>query len=177
MALGIMAFIILQRLGELAWANRNTRRLISMGGKEFSPRHYKIIVLLHLSWIIAILVSLWQRPDVQIADVFFITFILLTVFRVWILTTLGPYFTTKIISIPGVPLRKTGPYPYFKHPNYLLVVFEIAVVPLMFGLWEIALIWSVLNLFILRYRVKQEDAALNERRILNESEKLLDTQL
>ncbi len=167
MALILMVFIISQRLIELYWANRNTKRLISLGGIEHSPRHYSLIVLLHSSWIVVLLGSLWLTSKIEISAVYFAFFVLLTLFRIWILATLGSFFTTKIISLPGAPLRKTGPYRFFKHPNYVLVVFEIAVVPMIFGFWQIALIWGLANIGILGYRIQQEDLALKDRRDLS----------
>jgi methyltransferase len=163
-ALGLMAFIISQRLVELWWANRNTKRLISLGGKEYSPKHYSLIVVLHTTWIVAILVLIFQNPSVEISAIFLTFFAVLTAFRAWILVTLGSYFTTKIISLPGAPLRKTGPYRFIKHPNYALVVCEIFVVPMIFGFWQIAAIWGLLNIGILAFRIHEEDLALRERR-------------
>ena len=163
-ALGLMAFIISQRLVELWWANRNTKRLISLGGKEYSPKHYSLIVALHTTWIVAILVLIFQNPSVEISAIFLTFFAVLTAFRAWILVTLGSYFTTKIISLPGAPLRKTGPYRFIKHPNYALVVCEIFVVPMIFGFWQIAAIWGLLNIGILAFRIHEEDLALRERR-------------
>ena len=163
-ALGLMAFIISQRLVELWWANRNTKRLISLGGKEYSPKHYSLIVALHTTWIVAILVLILRNPAVEISAIYFTFFAILTAFRAWILVTLGSYFTTKIISLPGAPLRKNGPYKFIKHPNYALVVCEIFVVPMIFGFWQVASIWGLLNIGILAFRIHEEDLALRERR-------------
>ncbi|MBN8541680.1 MAG: hypothetical protein J0L82_14915 [Deltaproteobacteria bacterium] len=163
-ALGLMAFIISQRLVELWWANRNTKRLVSLGGKEFSPKHYSLIVALHTTWIVAILVLILQNPAVEISAMYLTFFAILTAFRAWILVTLGSYFTTKIISLPGAPLRKTGPYKFIKHPNYALVVCEIFVVPMIFGFWQISAIWGLLNIGILAFRIHEEDLALSDRR-------------
>ena len=163
-ALGLMAFIISQRLVELWWANRNTKRLISLGGKEYSPKHYSLIVALHTTWIVAILVLILRNPAVEISAICLTFFAILTAFRAWILVTLGSYFTTKIISLPGAPLRKNGPYKFIKHPNYALVVCEIFVVPMIFGFWQVAAIWGVLNIAILAFRIHEEDLALRERR-------------
>lgn len=164
----LMAFIITQRLVELFWANRNTKRLIAKGGKEYSPKHYSLIVALHASWIIVILFFIFQNPSVQVSYFYLGFFTVLTAFRAWILITLGSYFTTKIISLPGAPLRKTGPYRFMKHPNYALVVCEIIVVPMIFGFWQVAAIWGIANIILLAFRIQEEDSALRERRELGE---------
>ena len=163
-AVALMAFIISQRLIELVWANRNTKRLLALGGKEFSPKHYSLIVALHTSWILAILVFVLRDPAVQISNFYLTFFGILTAFRAWILVTLGSYFTTKIISLPGAPLRRSGPYRFVKHPNYILVVCEIIVVPMIFGFWQIAAIWGIANIGILAFRIQEEELALKERR-------------
>lgn len=165
-AIALMAFIITQRLVELVWANRNTKRLLALGGKEFSPKHYSLIVALHTSWILAILSFIFVNPAVEISAAYLIIFAALTAFRAWILVTLGRYFTTKIISLPGAPLRRSGPYRFMKHPNYVLVVCEIFVVPMIFGFWQIAAIWGIANIGILAFRIHEEDLALRERREL-----------
>lgn len=161
-----MGFIISQRLIELVWASSNTKRLLALGGKEYSPKHYSLIVLLHVTWIAAILAAIFKSPEVSVSTIFLCFFGLLTAFRAWILLTLGRFFTTKIISLPKAPLKKTGPYKFIRHPNYLLVIFEIFVVPLVFGYWAISLIWGIANVILLFYRIREEDSALSERREL-----------
>jgi hypothetical protein len=47
--------------------------------------------------------------------------------RLWILATLGPRWTTRIIVLPGAPLVTSGPYRYSSHPNYAVVAAEIAL--------------------------------------------------
>ncbi|MEO8559135.1 MAG: isoprenylcysteine carboxylmethyltransferase family protein, partial [Rhodospirillales bacterium] len=74
------------------------------------------------------------------------------------------YWTTRIITLPQAPLIKRGPYRFVRHPNYLVVIGEIAILPLCFGDWQLALIFSVLNLALLAYRIRIEDGALAEHR-------------
>ncbi|MFQ5765876.1 MAG: isoprenylcysteine carboxylmethyltransferase family protein, partial [Rhodospirillales bacterium] len=74
----------------------------------------------------------------------------------------------RIITVPGAPLVRRGPYRFFRHPNYMIVVAEIPVLPLVFGAWEIALIYSAFNLALIAYRIRVEDGALASRRALPE---------
>jgi len=90
-------------------------------------------------------------------------FVLLQLGSVWVIATLGRFWTTRIISIPGAPLIKKGPYRFFSHPNYIIVTFEIALLPLVFGNWQVAIIWSVLNAFLLAWRIRMENTALAGR--------------
>jgi methyltransferase len=84
--------------------------------------------------------------------------------RLWVLASLGRFWTTRIVILPGAPLVRRGPYRYLRHPNYLVVAAEIAVLPLVFGAWGIALVFSLLNLVLLIQRIRVEDAALAPRR-------------
>lgn len=159
----ILGFISLQRLFELILARRNTERLLRNGAVEYFPEHYPLIVMLHLSWLVALAINMALSPEIAIHGIFLGLFVLLTVFRFWILMTLGPYFTTRIISSPSLPLIRTGPYQYMKHPNYVVVMGEIVCVPLIFGWWKLALIWGAMNAGLLWYRVRCENQALKFR--------------
>ena len=76
------------------------------------------------------------------------------------IATLGQRWTTRIIVKPGAPLVRKGPYRFLNHPNYLIVTLEIAVLPSVFGLWRIALLFSLLNAVILAIRIREENRAL-----------------
>jgi len=153
----ILALVTLQRLGELWLSNRNTRRLLAKGAREHSPAHYPVIVAVHLLW----LVTLWWLAPTRPVDGFWLAFfVAIEVFRIWVLATLGPRWTTRIIVLPGAPLVRRGPYRFVNHPNYLVVVLEIAVLPLVFGLWQVAVIFSLLNAAVLTIRIRAEDRTL-----------------
>jgi methyltransferase len=87
-------------------------------------------------------------------------FMLLQAGRLWVLRTLGPRWTTRIIVLPNAPLVTGGPFRFVRHPNYLVVIGEIAVLPLVFGLWQVALIFSILNAIVLTIRIRAEMGAL-----------------
>ena len=91
-------------------------------------------------------------------------YVLLEILRAWVLVTLGPYWTTRIITLPNAALVQTGPYRYVRHPNYWIVVFEIALLPLVFGEIAVAVVFSVLNAVLLFWRIRIENAALANRR-------------
>ncbi len=89
-------------------------------------------------------------------------FALLQVFRLWILMSLGRRWTTRII-VTDTPLVARGPYRWVNHPNYLLVICEIAVAPLVLGLWWIAIVFSVLNAVVLTIRIRAENDGARPR--------------
>jgi len=80
--------------------------------------------------------------------------------RWWTLRTLGVRWTTRVIVIPGEKLVTTGPFHWFRHPNYLAVVMEIAAIPMVHCAWLTALVFSIANLLLLRVRVRIEERAL-----------------
>jgi methyltransferase len=153
----ILALVTLERLAELWLARRNTRRLLAEGAREHSPGHYPMIVALHLLW----LASLWWLALSRPIDGFWLgLFVLIEIGRIWVLATLGSRWTTRIIVLPDAPLVRRGPYRWIDHPNYAVVVAEIAVLPLVFGLWRVALVFSILNAFLLWVRISAENRAL-----------------
>ena len=159
MSLGIviLALVTLQRIGELWLSNRNTRRLLASGAHEVGREHYPLIVLVHALW----LATLWFFAPSRPIDPFWLAiFVLLEIARIWVLATLGRRWTTRIIVLPDAPLVRRGPYRFVNHPNYLVVVGEIAVLPLVFGLWQVAVIYSLLNSAVLSIRVREENRAL-----------------
>ena len=156
-AIAILGFVTLQRLGELILARENTRRLLASGAVEHGRAHYPVIVALHASWLISLW---WLAPGRPVHWLFLILFALLQLGRLWVIRTLGPRWTTRIIVLPGAPLVTGGPFRFVSHPNYLVVVGEIAVLPLVFGLGELALLFSALNALVLAVRVRAENRAL-----------------
>jgi methyltransferase len=157
----VLALVVVQRLAELVWSARNTRRLLARGAREIGARHYPLFVLLHGSWLIAM--ALTVAPDTPPHWPLLGGFILLQLLRVWVVATLGPYWTTRIITLEDAPLVRRGPFRFMRHPNYAVVVGEIAVLPLAFGAWQIAVVWSILNALLLRHRIRVEDDALQTR--------------
>ncbi|WP_420406232.1 isoprenylcysteine carboxyl methyltransferase family protein [Nisaea sp.] len=154
--------VALLRLAELVHARRNLTRLLDDGGEERHPGHYPFFVLLHSAWIAALffLVRKTQAPDPLLLAVF----ALLQCMRLWIIVTLGRFWTTRIVTLPGAPLVRHGPYRWIRHPNYLLVAVEIPLLPLAFGAWDLALLFGFANLVLLAYRIGAEEEVLSERR-------------
>lgn len=164
---GLLLAVLAQRIGELVYARRNEARLKAAGGIEHGAGHYPLVVGLHGAWLLA----LWLLvPASQPVDWWLLgAFGLAQLGRLWVLASLGRWWTTRVITLPGAPLVRRGPYRYLRHPNYLVVAAEIALLPLAFGAWEIALVFSVLNAVLLAWRIRIENAALADRRPLGVS--------
>jgi len=160
----IIALVVVQRLAELVYAERNTRNLLARGAVEVGRAHYPLIVLLHAGWLVAIVALLPHDPPINF--ILLGIFIMLQALRVWVLATLGPYWTTRIITLPGAPLVRRGPFRVLRHPNYTVVAGEIAVLPLVFGEIWVAVAFTILNALILAWRIRQENEALAVRRTI-----------
>jgi methyltransferase len=159
--IAILALVTAQRLVELPMAAANTRRLLAAGAHEVAPRHYPLIVAVHAAW----LASLWWFALGRPIDlVLLCLFALIEAGRLWVLRTLGPRWTTRIIVVPGERLVTRGPYRFITHPNYVVVCAEIALLPLVFGLWQLALLFTLLNAAVLTIRIRAENRALESLR-------------
>lgn len=136
---------------------------MARGAVETGAAHYPYIVGVHASWLAAL--AAWvaiQAPMVNVP--LLIVFGALQAGRLWVLWSLGPFWTTRIITLPKAPLVKRGPYRFVRHPNYVVVILEIAVLPLVFGAGVIAAVFSALNAAVLFVRIRAENQALAPRR-------------
>ena len=153
----LVAFLVAQRLAELGLAQWNTMRLREAGAVELGAAHYPLFVALHAFWLMGLWLFGHDRP---IEPLWLAVFILLQAGRVWVIASLGRRWTTRIIVMPGAAPIVSGPYRFLRHPNYLIVILEIAVAPLSLGLPLFALGFSLANAALLAYRVRVENAAL-----------------
>jgi methyltransferase len=154
----------LQRLGELWLSRRNGRRLLAEGGREIGAGHYPVLIAVHAGWLAATAFLVPAAAPVYWPVI--AAYLVVQAGRIWVIATLGRYWTTRVIYIPAAPLVKRGPYRWVRHPNYVVVVLEVALLPLAFGAWEIALVFSTLNLAVLAWRLRIENAALARRAAL-----------
>lgn len=158
----VLAAVAAQRLWELWLADRNTKRLLAEGAVEVGAAHYPLFILLHASWLAAIAIV---TPWTMVPNLWWLgLYAVLQLGRLWVISTLGRFWTTRIITLPAAPLVRRGPYRFMRHPNYLVASLEIAVLPLAFGQVWIALVWSVANALLVGWRIRIEDRALRERR-------------
>jgi len=160
-AWAVLAFLTAQRLLELVYAQKNTRALLARGAVEHGRGHYPAMVAIHASFLGALWFS--TAPNAPMLWPLLIAFALLQAARIWVLATLGPYWTTRIISSPDFPRIIGGPFRFVRHPNYVVVTLEILTIPLIFGHLPIAILWTLLNAAILFVRIRIENAALQMR--------------
>ena len=161
-ALGVIAAVIAARLGELFLARRKARWLIKQGAYEVGHRHYPVIVALHALFFLSLLLEVtltgafregvwWPAATIFLAA---------QIVRIWVILTLGARWNTRIFVLPGAPLVTRGPYRYIRHPNYAVVIVELAALPLIFHAYFTAIVFTIANLLVLRHRVNVEEQAL-----------------
>lgn len=157
----LLALVTAERLGELWLARRNQNALMQRGAIEAAREHYPFLVALHASWLACLW---WFGARQPVLGGWLAVFLLLQVLRVWTLATLGRRWTTRIIILPGAALVRAGPYRFVNHPNYIVVIGEIAVLPLCLGLPWLALLFSLANGVLLTVRIRAENGALRQSR-------------
>jgi methyltransferase len=159
-----VGFIIFQRITELIIAKRNEKWMVSQGAIEFGRGHYPAMVAIHTAFFLSFIleVAYFQKFLSAYWPWLLAIFLFTQGMRVWALTSLGRFWNTKIIILPGAEVVKKGPYKIIKHPNYLIVAVELIVIPLMFNAFITMMAFTVLNIIILSIRIPAEEKALKE---------------
>jgi Uncharacterized protein conserved in bacteria len=153
-------FVILLRIGEMVLSRRNEVWLLQHGAIETGQRHYPAIIAMHMLFFVSLIVEYSTKQTVSFNVFLLVLFFILQAGKIWIVFSLGRFWNTKIYRIPDAPLIKKGPYRYFKHPNYMIVVIEIAVIPLMFQLVYTAIAFFLLNAIVLTVRIYEENKVI-----------------
>jgi len=160
--IAFMSFVILLRLGELVLSRQNEKWLLQNGAVEHGQKHYPLMVTLHTLFFLSLVLEYLLRSPNSYSLPLIIAYFLLIAFKVWVIFSLGKFWNTKIYRIPNFPLVKKGPYAFVKHPNYLVVIVEIAVIPLAFHLYYTAIVFSFFNALMLTVRIKAENRILKD---------------
>ena len=155
-----ISFVILLRIGELILSKRNGVWLLKNGAIEYGQRQYPFIVSLHVAFIISLIVEYSLQKTVTFSLILIILYLILIAFKGWVILSLGKFWNTKIYHITNIPLIKKGPFRYIKHPNYTVVIAEIAMIPLIIHLYYTAIIFTALNAIMLFVRIREENKVL-----------------
>jgi methyltransferase len=160
----VFTFYALERGLEVLIAGRNRRLLLARGGRELHPWSFRSIVLLHSLFALSLLIEAhpWRVPIDALTIACLLVLLLLQGLRYWCIRSLGPFWNTRIIVLPGATVRKGGPYRWLRHPNYLVVVLEFLFIPLLMRAPVTLIVFSLANLLLLRRRIALEEEALRE---------------
>jgi methyltransferase len=153
--------ILIQRGAEEVYSARNTRALLAQGAREEGADYYPVVAVVHMSWIASLFFLI--PPDAQTYWPLIGLFVLLQAARYWVIATLGPYWTHRIITLDEAPIVSSGPYRFCKHPNYAITVAETLLLPVAFSAVALAFIMTAIWVAVLSYKIRLEDAALAAR--------------
>ena len=155
--------VAMQRIWELQISRRHTRWARAQGGIEFGSDHFRWMRILHATFLIACVVevAVARKPfDPAIGLPMLALLALAQGLRLWTMRTLGPLWNARVIVVPGHPRVRGGPYRFLRHPNYLAVAIEIVALPMIGGAWRTALLFTLLNGWLLAVRIRCEEQAL-----------------
>lgn len=157
----VLAVVILQRVIELMIAKRNEKAMLAQGAYEVGASHYPYMILLHVAFFMSLFIEVTYFKAYTLSHiVFLILFIIVQMVRVWCLVSLGSNWNTKIIVLRNAKVVTKGPYQYIRHPNYLVVCLEIALLPVMFEAYVTAILFTILTILMLSIRIPLEEEAL-----------------
>lgn len=158
-------FLVLQRLAELVIARSNRRWMIERGAQEIGENHYFLFIVLHSLFFVSIGLEFYLT-SFQWNPLFYpalTVFLILQILRIWCIATLGRRWNTRILVLPDEEPISKGLYRIIKHPNYVIVFFELLAIPVLFHAYLTALIFPFLHLMVLRVRIPAEEKALQGR--------------
>ena len=162
----LIALVAMERLVELYLSRRNAARAFARGAREYGRGHYRVMTVLHTLFLVSCVAEPWALGRAfpgALAWVALAGALLAQALRYWAIATLGDRWNTRVIVLPTAPPVTGGPYRFVRHPNYLAVIVEIALLPLVHGAWVSALAFSLGNAALLWVRIRAEEAALGAR--------------
>ena len=158
----LIVYLFLARILELIISNKNTKALLELGGKEHYSFHYKFLIIFHITFLLYFLKQSFEIQE--FSTIFLVFFIVLQILRYKIIYDLGKFWTTRIIVLENEPLINKGIYRYLRHPNYIVVFFEVIAVCLIFFDYEALIIFSTVNSILIFIRIFYEEKANGARR-------------
>jgi methyltransferase len=159
----LLAIICVERVGELVVSTRHANASLRRGGVESGAGHFPVMVALHAALIAGCVIeplALHRTFIPALGWPMIAVVVLANGLRWWCIATLGPYWSARVIVIPGTTLVRSGPYRWFAHPNYVAVIIEGAALPLAGSAWITACAFTVLNAALLTVRIRCETRAL-----------------
>jgi methyltransferase len=126
--LTLAAFTFGLLLVEAHRASRNERAQRSRGGIEPPDDVYKVMRVVYPGAFVAMFAEGAARgaPTAAVLVGGAAVFAAATILQWWAILSLGPFWTVRVIVVPGVPLIVRGPYRWLRHPNYVAVMGELA---------------------------------------------------
>lgn len=160
-----MTLIVIERLYELKISKKNAAAVLGKGGIEAGREHFPYMVVLHMTFFAAIPYEVFKfelQFNPELALTMGLIVALSMALRYWAIISLGIFWNTRVIVLPGHKAIIKGPFRWIRHPNYVAVIIEMAAIPLFYGAWRTALVYSFLNFLMLKTRISVEEQALKK---------------
>jgi methyltransferase len=162
--IALLALVGAERIAELLLSRRNARLAFARGGVETGAAHFRFLALLHALFLPACALEATRRDFPGAIGWAALALVLCAqALRWWAIASLGESWNVRVIVVPGAPPRRSGPYRWVRHPNYIAVIVELLCIPLVHGAWISAIVFSALNALVLRVRIRDEERALGDR--------------
>jgi methyltransferase len=159
----LLAAVGFLRLAEMRVSRRRQRAMAARGATRAAEPGFVFMVLLHTGVLVASAVEViaLRRPFVPAVAIPALALLAgATALRWWVIATLGPHWNVQVMRSTALGVVTDGPYRFVRHPNYVAVFVELAVLPLVHGAWVTALAGSALHVAILRRRIALEESVL-----------------
>ena len=160
----LILLLIAQRLYEVAVGEKNFKRHEKELLTPLDVNEKRQMIIMHVLWFLSIITE-YHIHGKLVSQPFFLAGLFILLFcqsvRFQTIKMLGTYWTHLPISFRHQKIVTDGPYNYLRHPNYLVVIIELALVPLLAGLYWSAIIFSLLNLLFITRRITIEERALS----------------
>lgn len=159
-----LTFVSAHRLYEVWRSMRNMPALAARGAVERGHRQLAAFILLHSVYPLMLAYEVFWGGARPFPDPWpwlaGLGFVLAHALRAWAVAALGPYWSIRVLVVPGMRRVRHGPYRFLRHPSYLAVTAELFLVPLAFGAWRTAALVTVANVILLGIRIRTEERAL-----------------
>lgn len=162
----LLIYCVVERLVEMIVSRRNQRQMRAKGFVESeTARGMNAMVVMHAAWFVSLIMeALFFSTGIPSGTRLLAAgiFIAAQGLRWWTLQTLGHFWNVSVLTNvrDGRAFVSSGPYRFIRHPNYLVVIVELASLPIVAGAPLTAIVFSVLNGLLLRRRIGLEERSL-----------------
>src|SRR4029077_15846449 len=161
--LSLLVLVGIGRLAELGISRRNQRQLEKQGVRKIPEPHFRWLVYLDGGVLVCAgaEVLILHRPLIPaLAIPMAMLFVLANLLRWWVIRTLAGHWNVEVMEAARVGVVRSGPYRWVRPPNYVAVVVEIFSLPMIHTAWITAIAGTLIDLEILRRRIRVEDGFL-----------------
>lgn len=159
----LVSIAVVIALIERCYALRNEKRLLREGGRRIARSLYRLMLPAYAAIFPLSLIeffALRRDPPVPWMIALIMLFLAAKLLKLWAVLQLRRDWTMNVVIPADLRVVTSGPYRYIRHPNYVAVLLEVVALPLAGGAWITALAGGLAFLWLLRARVRAEEAAL-----------------